>query len=82
MIVPRLFCLLRSAQCFKEYSGSGDGFTFVEARNTFAVQAKYVAGGEVLCESGVETVNINTSFFARIIAFFRSLFHKLPEVNQ
>ena len=38
--------------------------------------------GNVAAESGIEKVNVKTGFFARLIAFFRALFKKLPVVAQ
>lgn len=64
--------------------GSGSDYTAKEIKNSFKLQAKYFAGGTEYLEaaSGVETVNINTGFFAKIVAFFRSLFNKLPVITQ
>ena len=64
--------------------GSGSEYTAKEIKNSFKLQAKYFAGGTEYPEaaSGVETVNINTGFFAKIVAFFRSLFNKLPVITQ
>ncbi|GEM_PF-5993911 len=57
-------------------------YTVTKARESFTVQAKYVKDGEVLEESEVERVNVKTDFFARLAAFFRSIFGTLPKVEQ
>ena len=62
--------------------GSGETYTVKEAKNNFNVQAKYVKGSDVLAESGIETVNVKSGFFAKLKAFFRALFGKLPVVVQ
>ncbi len=38
--------------------------------------------GSVLAESETEKVKINDSFFARLAAFFRRIFNRLPVMNQ
>ena len=38
----------------------------------------FIAQSEVLSESEVENINVNTSFFAKLISFFRGLFGNLP----
>jgi hypothetical protein len=60
----------------------GDSYTVSEAKATFRVQVKYVDGDTVLAQSEIETVNVNTGFFARLIAFFRCLFGNCPKVVQ
>ena len=62
--------------------GSGETYTVKEAKKDFNVQAKYVSGSEVLAESGVESVQVNSGFFTRLKAFFRGLFGRLPKVVQ
>ncbi len=64
--------------------GSGSDYTAKEIKNSFKMQAKYFVGNTEYPDaaSGVETVNINTGFFAKIVAFFRSLFNKLPVITQ
>ena len=61
---------------------ASDTYTEKEAKATFTVQAKYMKGNTVLAESETETVNVKTGFFARLKAFFRALFGRLPKVVQ
>ena len=46
------------------------------------VQAKYIQGGTTRAETPAETVKVKAGFFARLKAFFRALFRKLPVVVQ
>ena len=62
--------------------GASDTYTVKEAKATYTVQAKYMKDGDVLAESEIETVNVKTGFFARLKAFFRALFGRLPKVVQ
>ena len=62
--------------------GTGETYTVSEAKKNFNVQVKYVKDGEILSESEVETVKVNSGFFAKLKAFFRALFGKLPVVVQ
>ena len=62
--------------------GASDTYTVKEAKKDFTVQVKYVNGGKVLAESEIETVKVNAGFFARLKAFFRGLFKKLPVIVQ
>ena len=62
--------------------GASETYTEKEAIATFTVQAKYMKGNTVLAESETETVNVKTGFFARLKAFFRALFGRLPKVVQ
>lgn len=61
---------------------SGDSFTVREAKESYTVQAKYMQNGKVLAESETEKVNVKTGFFARLKAFFRALFGRLPKEVQ
>ena len=36
----------------------------------------------MLAESAVETVKVNTGFFAKLVAFFKGLFGSLPVIVQ
>ena len=38
--------------------------------------------GKILAESEIETVNVKTGLFAKLKAFFRALFGRLPKVVQ
>ncbi len=53
-----------------------------KAKKSFTVQVKYIKDGKTLAGSGVETVNVKTGFFAKLAAFFRSIFGALPKVIQ
>ena len=62
--------------------GATDTFTMREARQKFTIQAKYVKDSSILAESETEIINVNNGFFARLKAFFRALFGRLPKVVQ
>ena len=62
--------------------GASDTYTEREATTGFTVQAKYIRAGSVLAESEVEAVKVNNGFFARLVAFFRGLFGRLPKIVQ
>ena len=63
--------------------GTGETYTVRETTQNFTVQAKYIdESGSVLAESETETVKVNVGFFARMIAFFRALFGRLPKLTQ
>lgn len=62
--------------------GTGEKYTVTKATESFTVQAKYIKDGKVLAESGVEKVSVKTGFFAKLLAFFRSIFGALPKVVQ
>ncbi len=66
----------------KEEGAGSDNKTVSNVTRDFTIQAKYVKDGTVLAESDVETVQVNTGFFARLKAFFRSIFGSLPKVVQ
>ena len=63
-------------------AGTGETYTAKEVKETFTVQAKYMQGGKVLAVSEPETVKVNSGFGARLKAFFRALFGRLPKVVQ
>ena len=62
--------------------GASDTYTEKEAKANFTVQAKYIKDGKILAESETEMVNVKTGFFARLKAFFRALFGRLPKEVQ
>ena len=62
--------------------GAADTYTEKEAKATYTVQTKYIKDGTVLAESETETVNVKTGFFAKLKAFFRALFGRLPKQVQ
>ena len=43
---------------------------------------KYIKDGKVIAESDVEKVDVKTGFFAKLVAFFRWIFGRLPKVVQ
>ena len=57
-------------------------YTLVKAKKSYTVQVKYIKDGKVLAESQIESVNVKTGFFAKLTAFFRSIFGALPKVVQ
>ncbi|MCR4615410.1 MAG: bacterial Ig-like domain-containing protein, partial [Clostridiales bacterium] len=61
---------------------TGDKYTVTKAKKSYTVQVKYIKDGKVLAESGVESVDVKTGFFAKLTAFFRSIFGALPKVVQ
>ena len=63
-------------------AGTGETFTKKDVRESFTVQAKYVADGSAAAETGTETVKVASGFFAKLKAFFRALFGKLPKIAQ
>ena len=65
-----------------EPNSASETYTTREATKDFTVQAKYMMNGVVLAESEIETVNVKAGFFARLKAFFRALFGRLPKVTQ
>ncbi len=64
------------------YSGSGEKYTMTEVKANFTVQAKFETSKEILSMTEIETVNVNTGFFAKLVAFFKGLFGKLPSGTQ
>lgn len=64
-------------------AGKGETFTVSKAKATYTIQAKLVGSdGKVIAESGTETVNIKSGFFAKIAAFFKMIFGRLPVFSQ
>ena len=64
-------------------AGTGETYTVKQARSSFTVQAKLLnSNGQVIAESGIEKVNIKTGFWAKLVAFFRNLFSRLPVIVQ
>ena len=62
--------------------GAAESYTEKEAKQTFTVQAKYMKGSTILAESAVETVNVKTGFFDRLISFILCLIGRCPKVVQ
>ncbi len=66
-----------------KYAGSGETYTVKQATADYKVQVKLVgADTKVIAESETETVHIDSGFFARIIAFFKSIFRLLDNIIQ
>ena len=63
-------------------TATGNTYTQVLAKASYNVQLKYIKNGTVLAESKIETVEVNTSFFAKLIAILRTIFNTLPVVSQ
>ena len=54
-----------------------------EAVNDYEVKVVVLdAAGNVIAESETETIKVNHGFIARLIAFFRMLFRRLPMIEQ
>ena len=66
----------------RDSNSTGDSYTLSQITTNCMVQAKYQKGSDVLAESKVECIKVNNGFFARLIAFFRSLFGRLPTITQ
>ncbi|MBQ6266891.1 MAG: InlB B-repeat-containing protein [Clostridia bacterium] len=63
--------------------GTGETYKKEKATADYTVQCRLIGSdGSVLAESEVETVKVNTGFFAKLVAFFRGLFGKLPVIVQ
>ncbi len=63
--------------------GTGNTYKVEKAAADYTVQTKLIgSNGSILAESEVETVKISHSFFAKLIAFFRTLFGTLPVKTQ
>ena len=66
-----------------ERAGTGETCKVEKATADYTVQAKLIGSdGSVLAESEIETVKVNTGFFAKLIAFFKGLFGSLPVITQ
>ena len=63
---------------------TGDTYTAVNVKKSFTLQAKYYTGETEMQQAAteIETVNVNTGFFAKLKAFFRALFGRLPKEVQ
>ena len=62
---------------------TGETCTVKQATADYTVQCKLIGSdGSVLAESEVETVKVNTGFFAKLVAFFKGLFGSLPIITQ
>ena len=59
-----------------EDKGTGKSFTVPDAREDYFVFARLMKDGSTLCETEIEKVDVDTSFFGIIIAFFKKLFNQ------
>ncbi len=76
-------CRIRWFSADGVYLGEGDTYKVTEAENTFSVYVAIVDGsGKTIAASPVETVNVKSGFFQKLIAFFRKLLRRLPTVDQ
>ena len=58
-----------------EDMGTGEDYTVENAAADFTVSARLMKDGSSISESKTEKVDVNTSFFGRLIAFFKKLFN-------
>lgn len=64
-------------------TGIGEKYTVKDVRDAFNIQAKIVDEiGTILNSTETELVKVKTSFFSRLIAFFRMIFGKLVTIEQ
>ena len=61
---------------------TGNDCTIKDAKKSFTIQAKLMLRDVKMAESAIENVKVNSGIFARLIAFFRSIFGGLPTVTQ
>ncbi|MCR4615071.1 MAG: InlB B-repeat-containing protein [Clostridiales bacterium] len=61
---------------------TGNSYTASNVKKDFTVQAKLFLKGNLIASSTVENVKVKSGFFAKLKAFFRSIFGKLPKVVQ
>ena len=60
----------------------GSSYKAEQVKKDFMIQAKLMQGSTELSASEAKTVKVDSSFFARLKAFFRSVFHILPVITQ
>ena len=65
-----------------KYSKSGNSYTVAKATADFKLQCKAVQNGNIIAESQIENVDVDTGFLSRFIAFFKEIFGKLPNYTQ
>lgn len=62
---------------------SGNRVAKLRATKDFTIQAKVIDNdGNVIAESDVENVKVKHTFIAKLIAFFKMLFGRLPVIEQ
>nr|MCR5781298.1 leucine-rich repeat domain-containing protein [Clostridia bacterium] len=64
--------------------GTGESFVVRMAKESYTVQVKLIdeSDGEIFAESEIERVNIQTGFWAKVLAFLRMIFCLLPDITQ
>ena len=62
--------------------GAGNSVTVSQAKSDFTVKCVAVNNGKIIAESQTQTVHVDTGFFAKLVAWFKSLFGSLPSYNQ
>lgn len=62
--------------------GTGNSVTVSQAKSNFTVKCVAVNNGKIIAESQTQTVHVDTGFFAKLVAWFKSLFGSLPSYNQ
>lgn len=62
--------------------GRGETYTAEKVKGDFTVQCKTKDIKGNVTESEIETVKVKSGFFDKIIAFFRGLFRRLPNIVQ
>lgn len=61
---------------------SDSSVTIKEVKTPFKVYCTAKAASGATVTSATETVNVNTSFFAKLLAFFKGWFNALPNLTQ
>ncbi|MCQ2515215.1 MAG: InlB B-repeat-containing protein, partial [Ruminococcus sp.] len=62
---------------------SGNRVAKLRATKDFTIQAKVIDNdGNVIAESAVENVKVKHTFIAKLVAFFKMLFGRLPVIEQ
>ena len=62
--------------------GTGNSVTVSQAKSDFTVKCVAVNNGKIIAESQTQTVHVDIGFFAKLVAWFKSLFGSLPTYNQ
>ena len=65
-----------------ELKGTGDTFTYNQAKDTFNIRCATADSEGNAITSETELVKVKTDFWSKIVAFFRMLFRRLPEITQ
>ena len=65
-----------------EYKGNGQKFTVSKAASSFTVKCVTQDENGNSITSQTQTVKVKTCFWAKLIAFFRMIFRRLPVIEQ